>query len=118
MGGDLAGGSVHREMELSPGSAHPAVLLGIPLTLAEQFQAGAVQHEMDRASAGDDARMLAGKCPASPAQRRMVGCGQLKPEKAKYAAGEPFRLSQGQIEDKTQRQHKLDRQIGVARLAA
>ena len=39
VGCDLAGDSVHGEMQLPPSPARPAVLLCVPLTLPEQFQA-------------------------------------------------------------------------------
>jgi hypothetical protein len=117
MGGYLPDGDVHREMELSPGSELPAVLLGIPLTLAEQLQASAVQHEVDRVSAG----RTRGCQPANvrPRWLKVEWSGeQLKSEKTNDAAGEPFRFvaSPDGRQDATSAQ--ADRQIGVARLAA
>ena len=47
-GDDLAGVGVHGDVELAPGPARPAVLLLVPLALAEQLQAGAVDHQVHR----------------------------------------------------------------------
>ena len=89
VGCDLARGSVYGKMELAPRSARSAMLLCVPLSLSEQFQAGAVQHEVDGTCPAHDTRMPAGERPASSAQRRMVGHGQLKSEQAQDAASDP-----------------------------
>ena len=90
----------------------------IPFALAEQFQPGAVQHKVHRAVAAAHTRLPAGKGPAPARQRRVVRHGQVKPEQAQHAAGQTCCLSQGQAKDEPQAQHRLDRQVGVARLTA
>ena len=57
MGCDLARVGIDGKVQLAPLPPRPAMLLGIPLALAEQFQPCAVQHEVDRASAGLDTRL-------------------------------------------------------------
>src|SRR3712207_9121384 len=50
---DLAGLGIDGDVDLAPGPARPAVLLLVPLALAEQLQAGAVDHQMHRAVRDD-----------------------------------------------------------------
>jgi hypothetical protein len=45
-GGDLARAGIESEVELAPGATRPAVLLFLPLALAEQLQPGAVDHQV------------------------------------------------------------------------
>ena len=44
--------------------------------------------------------------------------GQVEAEQAQHAAGQTCCLAQGQVENKLQAQHRLDCQVGVARLTA
>jgi hypothetical protein len=55
-----------------------------------------------------------------PRRLRVVWSGnrEIKPKQAEHAAGEPFGLAQGQVEDEPQDQHQLDRQVRVAGLSA
>jgi hypothetical protein len=92
---DLARVGVHGKVELAPGSARPAMLLGIPLALPEQLQAGAVQHQMNRAGAGPDTRLPACERPAAAARRAVVRDGQSQPEQAQHAAAERLGLPKG-----------------------
>jgi hypothetical protein len=69
-------------MELAPGPARPAVLLLIPLALAEELQAGAVDHQVQRA-VRDDLGLPPGEAAATAAQCRVVGDAQLLPEQPK-----------------------------------
>ena len=48
----------------------------------------------------------------------MVGGGQLEPEQPQHAVSERLGLTQGKMKDEAQRQHQLDRQVGMARLSA
>jgi hypothetical protein len=48
----------------------------------------------------------------------VVGNREIKPEQAEHAVGEALSLAQGQVEDKPQGQHQLDRQVRVAGLTA
>src|SRR3954452_19159753 len=82
-GDDLAGAGIHGEVQLAPGSARPAVLLLIPLALAEQLQASAVDHQVQRA-VRDDLGLPPGKAAAAAAERGMVGNTQLLPEQPKH----------------------------------
>jgi len=80
VGCNLAHASIHGQVELAPSSAQSAVLLGIPFALAEQFQARAVQYQVDWASAGQHTRLAPRERPTAPAQRRVVRDGQSQPE--------------------------------------
>ncbi len=118
VGGDLTGAGGHGEMQLAPVPSGPAVLGGISLTLAEQLQTHAVQHEVDRARVRQRPRTPAGRRPSTPAERGVVRIRQIEPQQAQDAADECLGLAQGQVEDEAQRQHAFDRQVGVDRLAA
>ncbi len=116
-GDDLAAAGVHGKVQLAPGATRPAVLLLIPFALAEQLQAGAVNHQMQRA-VRDDLRLPSGKAAAAPAQGRVVRDAQRLPEQPHYARGEAFSLAQGEVEDEPQHQHELYRRVRVPGLAA
>jgi len=118
VGGDLASVGVHSKVELTPLPARATVLLGIPLALPEQLQAGAVQHEVHGPVVPDNPGLAAGEGPTAPGKRGVIRDGQLKAEQGEHAAAERLGLSQGQVEDEPQGQHQLDRQVGVAGLPA
>jgi len=80
IGCDLAGVAVDGQVQLAPLPTRPAVLLSIPLALAEQLQAGAVQHKVDWPSAGPDTRLPACERLATAAHRRMIRDEQRQPE--------------------------------------
>ncbi len=65
--GDFARVGIDGEMKLAPLPPRSAVFLGIPLALAEQLQACAVQHEVDWASTGLDTRLPPCERPSAPA---------------------------------------------------
>ncbi len=79
---DLARVGIDRETKLAPLPAHPAVPLGIPLALSEQLQPRAVQHQVDRASAGQHTRLASCERLAAAAERAVVWNGQRQPEQA------------------------------------
>lgn len=72
---------------------------------------------MQRA-ARHDPRPLAGQAAAPPAERGVIGNGEIEPEQPQHAADEALGLAQGQMEDEPQHQHELDRQIRIAPLPA
>src|SRR4051794_29475204 len=71
-GDDLASVGIDGEMQLAPGPGRPAVLLLNPLTLAEELQPGAVDHQVHRA-VRDDLWSAPSKATAAAAQCRVVG---------------------------------------------
>src|SRR3954454_15405715 len=82
-GGDnLASIAVNGEMQLAPGPACPAVLLLIPLALAEELQPGAIDHQVHRA-VRDDLRPAPSEATAAAAQRCVVGNASFLPEQPK-----------------------------------
>ncbi len=83
---DLARVGIAGEMKLAPLPPRSAVFLGIPLALSEQLQACAVQHEVDRASAGLDTRLPPCERPSAPAQRRVVRHRQRQIKEAQHAS--------------------------------
>ena len=113
---NLACVGIDGQVKLAPLPPRSTVLFGIPLALAEQLQACAVQHEVDRASADLDTRLASCERPSAPAQRAVVRHGQNQPEQAQHAAAERLGLAQGQVEHEPQGQHELDRQVGIQRL--
>jgi hypothetical protein len=86
------------------------------LALAEQLQAGAVEHEVDGAIVPRSARLATGEPATTPGQGRMVGNSQPEPEQLQQAAGERLGLTKREVEDEPQGQHQLDRQVRVERL--
>jgi hypothetical protein len=95
-----------------------AVLLRVPLALAEQLQAGAVQHQVHGPVVRDNPGLATGEGATSPGQRGVIRNSQLEAEQTQHAAAERLGLAQGQVEDEPQGQHQLDRQVGVAGLSA
>ena len=65
---DLTRFGVDSQMQLAPLSWLAAVLLRIPLTLTEDLQAGAVQHDVDGFVMADRTRRASGEATAAPAQ--------------------------------------------------
>ena len=118
VGGDLASVGVHGKVELAPLPPRATVLLGVPLALPEQLQAGAVQHEMHGPFVPGNTRLTTSEGATTPGQGGMIRDGQLEAEQAQHAAAERFGLAQGQVEDEPQDQHQLDCQVGVAWLSA
>ena len=72
----------------------------------------------DRAVMPNSTRLATGEVTASAGQRRVIGHRQLQPEQAKHAGAERLGLTEGQMEHQPQRQHQLNRQVGVEPLAA
>src|SRR3954469_5679926 len=75
-GDNLASVGINGEMQLAPGPARPAVLLRIPLALAEQLQPGAVDHQVQRA-VRDNLRAAPSEATAAAAQCGVVRDTQL-----------------------------------------
>jgi hypothetical protein len=72
-----------------------------PITLSEQLQARAVEQQV-QGTMRDDMRPAIGEARPTPAQGGVVRNREIKPEKPEHAAGEPFGLAQGQVEDEPQ----------------
>ena len=102
----------------APALAQPAVLGRALLALAEQPKPRAIQHQVHRPGASLHTRLASGKGPTATAQRGVVRHDQSKAEQLRHAAGEPFRLPQGQVEHEPQGQCQFDRRLRVARLPA
>jgi hypothetical protein len=84
------------------------VFFRLPLATAEQLQAGAVDHEVQRA-VGHDTGSSASHAGATAAQGSVVGDGEIEPEELQDAADEALGLAQGEMEDKPEHQDELDR---------
>ena len=59
---------IDSQMQLAPLPWLATVFLGIPLTLTEDLQTGAVQHDMDGLVMADSAGLASGETTATPAQ--------------------------------------------------
>ena len=117
-GHDLASADIHADVQLAPRTSRlAAMFLDQPLAGAAQLQACAVHQQMHRF--GFRTRLpeyLHGL--GSPAQRRMIGNGEIKTEQADDGPDQPLGLAQSQAEDGTQGQCCHDRQRRIARLTA
>jgi hypothetical protein len=102
---DLTRFGVDSQMQLAPPPWIAAMLFGIPLSLTEDLQAGAVQHGVNGPTMANSTRLASGEAAAAPAQSRMVGDGDLQSEQTQDRAGEAFDLAQRQMEDELQCQH-------------
>lgn len=71
MGGDLAGVGVHSDVELAPSPADTPMFLRVPLALAKQLQASAVQHEVNRIGMRGHRRLATGE--AATTRHNSVG---------------------------------------------
>jgi hypothetical protein len=98
---DFARFGINGHVQLTPEPAGSPMLLAIPLARPEQLEARAVDQQVHRA-VWDDLRPAVGKGATAPAQGGVVWNREIKPEQAEHAAGEPFRLAQGQMEDEPQ----------------
>src|SRR5439155_23477827 len=83
LGGDnLSSVGVHADMELSPGPTRPCgMLLDEPLTGTAELEPCAVHQQLDRFAAGSWSRHR--QCLAPSAERRMVGCCEIKTKQPK-----------------------------------
>ncbi len=93
-GDDLAAAGVHSKVQFALGATRPAVLLLIPLALADQLQAGAVDHQMQRAMR-DDFWLPSGEAAAAPAQGRVARDAQRLFEQQQHTRGGALSLAQG-----------------------
>ncbi len=87
------------------------MLLSIPLALPEHLQPGAVQHDMNEPIVPCDARMPSSERTAMTAKRGVIRHAEIQPEQAQDRTCETFGLTQRQMKDEPQRQHRLDRHI-------
>ena len=93
------------------------MLLDQPLAGTAQFQTCAIHQQMHRLGSRTRSRnYLQGL--GSPAQRGMIGNGEIKTEQADDGTDQPLGLAQRQAEDGTQGQRRHDRQRRVVRLTA
>ena len=114
---DIAGPGIDGQMQFArlPGCA--AALLGIPFTLPEHLQAGAVQHDMNGPIVPCDTRLSSRESTAASAERGVIRHGQIQSEQAQDRACKAFGLTQRQMKDEPQRQHQLDDHVRVERRA-
>src|SRR5262245_15937282 len=76
-GNDLSRVRVYPDVELSPAPTHPCgVLLDQPLTGTAKLEPGAVHQQVNRFAARSWSRHR--QCLAPSAERRMVGCCEIK----------------------------------------
>src|ERR1700730_18287879 len=116
-GNDLSCVGVHPDMELSPGPTHLCgVLLDQPLTGTTELEPRAVHQQVNRFAAWSWSRHR--QCLAPSADRRMVGCCEIKTKQPKQGCDQPFGLAQRQAENRPQRQRRGYRPRRVARLTA
>src|SRR5712675_533107 len=91
-GDDLSSVGVHAEMELSPGPTCPCgMLLDEPLTGTAELEPSAVHQQVDRFAAWSWSRHR--QCFAPSADRRMVGCCEIKTKQSKKGCDQPFGLA-------------------------
>src|SRR5467141_4063323 len=91
-GDDLSSVGVHPDVELSPGPTHLCgVLLDQPLTGTAELEPGAVDQQVDRFVARP--RWRHRPCLAPSADRRMVGCCEIKTKQSKKGCDQPFGLA-------------------------
>ena len=103
--------SVDAEMELPPASLAPSsVLRGGPFAFAHNREARAIDDEIDRAL-GWETGQLDREVLAPPRERGVVGRFEVNVHQEQDQPQEAFRLAQGQSEDESERQRRLDRKI-------
>lgn len=119
---DLAAIGIHGQMELSPtATGSDAMLLFQPLAGAVDLKSGAVDQNVPRSVGWTLAITLSSgrlPCPCPTAECRMIGVGKRQSHQLQHRSQQPFRLAQPQPEYQAERQSSLDRQIGIAVLAA
>ncbi len=118
-GDDPPGAGVHAEVQLAPRPAPSrAMPLVQPLAGPAQLQPGAVDRQVEGAGpeAGAWSRHRHGR--GAPAQRAVVGDGEVEPEQFHDGADQPFGLAQGEPEHRPQGRGGQDGHAGVGRLAA
>ena len=92
------------------------MLLDQPLAGTAELQPGAVNQQVQRTTGRGARRGRQGPSPS--AQGGVVGHRQVKVEQLHQRANQPFGLPEGQVEERPQRQRRLDRHGRVARLPA
>jgi hypothetical protein len=92
-GNDLAAGGVDADVQLAPSaSLRRAVFFKQPFTRAAQFQSGAIDDQVKVASPVSPGHLnRQSTCP--PAQRRMIGNGQVDLQQPHDRANQPFALA-------------------------
>ena len=88
-GDDLSSVGIHPDMELSPAPTRPCdVLFDQPLTGTAELEPGAVHQQVDRFTARSWSRHR--QCLTPSADRRMVGCCEIKIKQPKKGCDQPF----------------------------
>ena len=98
-------------------SAADTVCRGRPLTLPDDGQPRAVEHEME-ALAGRDRSQTAPQMLTAPGERRRVGGGEVEAHHPKQGVQEPFGLAPREMGEESQGQGGLDGEIRVPPLPA
>ena len=100
-------------MKLSPAPTRPCgVLFDEPLTGTAELEPCAIHQQADRFATRSRSRHR--QCLAPSAERRMVGCCEIKTKQPKKGCDQPFGLAHRQAENRPQRQRRGDRQRRVA----
>ena len=106
-------GLIDAKVELPPAaSAAATVFRSSPLTLPDDGQPRAVEHEME-ALVGRDRPQTAPQMLAAPGERRVVGGGEVEAHHPEQGVQEPFGLAQREMVEEPQGQGGLDGEIRV-----
>ena len=109
-------GLIDAKVELPPAaSAGATVFRCSPLTLPDDGQTCAVEHEME-ALAGRDRPQTAPQMLAAPGERRIVGGGEVEAHHPEQGVQEPFGLAQREMVEEPQSQGGLDGKIRLPSL--
>jgi hypothetical protein len=91
-GNDLSSVGIHPDMELSPAPTRPCgVPLDKPLTRTAKLEPCAVHPQVNRFAARSRSRHR--ECLAPSADRRVVGCCEIKTKQPKKGCDQPFGLA-------------------------
>jgi len=108
---DVGGGGIHRQMDLAPlAAALNTVLAGLPLTVTEELDPGAVHEQIER-PIGAPIRDLNGQRLLPSAKRRVIRHLPIQPRHLEQAGNHPGRLAERQLEQHLDRQAELDRRV-------
>nr|AFV27404.1 hypothetical protein [Vibrio coralliilyticus] len=118
---DVSAISIERQVQFAPTLAEFGTMLFLwPLPRAVDLQTGAVYEDVHGSVLRDAitwelVRRSRLDCPT--AQGRMIGNGKAQPRQLQHRRSQTLRLTQPQAEYQAQHQGRLDRKIGIARLA-
>ena len=116
--GDLARAGVHGQVQLHPAPLPAAVLGRVPLPWPNSSSPVLSSTRCRRPLPSRARGWRPAKARPRLLEGRVVRHGQVEAEQAQHAASQTCRLTQGQVEDEPGRQHRLNGQVGVARLTA